>query len=215
MPLIRDELTPTNYPSSPLPGRRLSFSRRSTKPEGKFSRGFIAIRGNLPSERGNAMEGERQRRDTAPGAAKQNVGIYDSAEDALKELFEAFNYWSSQVTSTSVQMCYALIGANWVVFGSVGHILQNRWAIASLATVLLALALNTVSSLGFAEWMRCRFESADKDRRKWQKEFGDETLKHSLWPYTKRLNDISIALRYAKVLLPLSSGVLLILGAVL
>ena len=45
----------------------------------------------------------------------KGVGVYDSAEDALNELFESFNYWSSQVTTTSVQMCYAVIGANWVL----------------------------------------------------------------------------------------------------
>ena len=92
----------------------------------------------------------------------KGVGVYDSAEDALNELFESFNYWSSQVTATSVQMCYAVIGANWVVFTSVGKILNNAWAMASLTTVLLALTLDMESSLGIAEWMRRRFEKAMK-----------------------------------------------------
>lgn len=153
------------------------------------------------------------RRSHSSGA--KGVGVYDSAEDALKELAEAFNYWSSQVTTTSVQMCYAVIGANWVVFTSVGKILSNSWARASLATVLLALAVNLVSSLGLAEWMRRRFEKADKDRPGWDTEFKREKDKHGVWPYTVGVERMGIALRYVKVLLPLSSGLMLVIGAVL
>ena len=145
----------------------------------------------------------------------KGVGVYDSGEDALKELFESFNYWSSQVTTTSVQMCYAVIGANWVVFTSVGNILRNAWAMASLSTVLLALTVNMVSSLGFAEWMRRRFEKADENRSGWNAEFEREKHKHGVWPYTEGVERMSVALRYVKVLLPLSSGFMLIIGAVL
>jgi hypothetical protein len=52
-------------------------------------------------------------------AGQDSTGIYESSTDALKEIDDAFDYWSGQITATSVQMCYALIGANWVVFGSV------------------------------------------------------------------------------------------------
>ena len=145
----------------------------------------------------------------------KGVGVYGSAEDALSEVFEAFNYWSSQVTTTSVQMCYAIIGANWVVFTSVGKILGNAWAMASLATVLLTLTLNMVSSLGFAEWMRRRFEKADKNRPGWDAEFEREKDKHGVWPYTEGVERMSVAMRYVKVLLPLASGLMLIIGAVL
>lgn len=160
------------------------------------------------------MSGEHRKESPGPGGAKKSVGIYDSAEDAVKEIAGAFNYWSEQVTSTSVQMCYAVIGANWVVFGSVGHILQNPWAIASLIVVLLALTFNMISSLGFAEWMRRRFNWADQHRDAWQKQFEKEKGKHSQWPYSKQIDNTSIVLRYVKVLLPLAGGTLLIVGAI-
>ena len=159
------------------------------------------------------MDDEEKRNTPARRGGANGVGVYDSAEDALKELFESFNYWSSQVTATSVQMCYALIGANWVIFTSVGKILQNAWAIASLTTVMLALALNMVSSLGFAEWMRRRFDRADKNRSAWEVEYEREKNKHSVWPYSESVERASIVFRYAKVLLPLASGLLLIIGA--
>jgi hypothetical protein len=159
------------------------------------------------------MDDAAKRNGGAHRSGAKGAGVYDSAEDALKELFEAFNYWSSQVTTTSVQMCYALIGANWVVFTSVGKILQNAWAIASLTTVMLVLALNMVSSLGFAEWMRRRFDKADEDRSGWAAEFEREKGKHGVWPYSESLERASIVLRYVKVLLPLASGLMLIIGA--
>jgi hypothetical protein len=43
---------------------------------------------------------------------KDSTGIYESSTDALKQINEAFDYWSGQITATSLQMCYALIGAN-------------------------------------------------------------------------------------------------------
>jgi hypothetical protein len=112
-------------------------------------------------------------------------------------------------------VCYAVIGANWVVFTSVGNILRNAWAMASLTTVLLTLTLNMVSSLGFAEWTRRRFEKADENRPGWNAEFEREKDKHGVWPYTEGVERMSVALRYVKVLLPLSSGIMLIIGAVL
>lgn len=79
-------------------------------------------------------------------AGKDSTGIYASSTDALKQINEAFDYWSGQITATSLQMCYALIGANWVIFGSVGNILHSRYAIVSLLLVLLALTFNMLSA---------------------------------------------------------------------
>jgi hypothetical protein len=56
---------------------------------------------------------------------KAGTGICESWTDALKEISGAFDYWSGQITATSLQTCYALIGANWVVFGSVGNIFHS------------------------------------------------------------------------------------------
>ena len=48
--------------------------------------------------------------------------------EALKKVTSEFEYWSGKLTETSMQMCYALIGANWVVFGWLNGILNNVWA---------------------------------------------------------------------------------------
>jgi hypothetical protein len=150
-----------------------------------------------------------------PATGKAGAGIYESSTDALKEISVAFDYWSGQITATSLQMCYALIGANWVVFGSVGNILQSRYAIVSLLLVLLALTFNMVSAYGLAEYMRGRFGYAVSDPKRWEAEFQHEKIESTTWPYSKWTEEASIATRAIKVILPLASGVCLIVGAVI
>jgi hypothetical protein len=36
-------------------------------------------------------------------AGKDSTGIYESSTDALKEINDAFDYWSGQITATSLQ----------------------------------------------------------------------------------------------------------------
>jgi hypothetical protein len=82
-------------------------------------------------------------------------------------------------------MCYALIGANWVIFGSVGSILHSRYAIVSLLLVLLALTFNMLSAYALAEYMRKRFGYAVSNRKRWKAEFQHEKIESTTWPYSK------------------------------
>src|SRR5207247_6737303 len=68
--------------------------------------------------------------------------VHETPQKALEEVGNQFNHWSGKLTENSLQMCYALIGANWVVYGSVGQILQSQWAKLSLLMVILTLAIN-------------------------------------------------------------------------
>jgi hypothetical protein len=148
-------------------------------------------------------------------STNEATGTYESSTDALKELSGAFNYWSGQVTATSLQMCYGLIAANWLVFGSVGNILHNRYAIVSLFLVMLALTFNMVLSYGLAEYMRNRFGYAVSDPNRWKEEFQHEKIKPTTWPYARWTEGASIAIRAIKIILPLASGLCLIVGAII
>jgi hypothetical protein len=144
---------------------------------------------------------------------KSGVGTYETSKDALAEISDAFNYWSEQITATSLQMCYALIGANWVIFGSVGNILHNRYAMLSLLLVMAAVAFNLLSSYVLAEYLRTRFDYGASHQDLWEKEFQKEKSKATTWPYAKWMEGATIAIRLIKVILPLASGVSLIAGA--
>jgi hypothetical protein len=143
------------------------------------------------------------------------AATYNSSRDALKEVGTAFDYWSGQVSSTSLQMCYALIAANWLIFGSIGKILSYKSAAWSLITVLATIAFNLVSSYALAEWLRCRFGHAESDRKQWEKEYQEEKHKPSVWPYTKNIERASITIRAVRAFLPLIGGGLLIVAAIM
>jgi hypothetical protein len=102
-----------------------------------------------------------------------------------------------------------------VIFGSVGNILHSRYAIVSLLLVLLALTFNMVSAYALTKYMRSRFGYAVSDRKRSEAEFQHEKIESTAWPYSKWTEGASIATRMIKVILPLASGICLIIGAVI
>src|SRR5664280_261599 len=136
--------------------------------------------------------------------------LYESPQDALKKVSSEFGYWTGNLTDTSLQMCYALIAANWLVFGSVNGILHSRWARLSLFIVLLALASSVVTAWVFSESMRKLIDYAESDTDRWEKEFKQAAGKKVPWPFTKRMEIIGIWSRWVKAGLTLLSGALLI-----
>ena len=51
--------------------------------------------------------------DQAQQNRQSDVGLYGSSNDALKKVCSEYEYWSGRLTETSLQMCCALIAANW------------------------------------------------------------------------------------------------------
>ncbi len=58
---------------------------------------------------------------------------------ALQKVCSEYEYWSGKLTDISLQMCYALIGANWVILGTlnwnpeqrVGKVVHGAWHLLS------------------------------------------------------------------------------------
>jgi len=140
-------------------------------------------------------------------------GIYETPIAALKDVCSAYNDWSKGLTDTSLQMCLGLVAANWLVFGSVNGILHNRWAMVSLFLVLLALACNLLGNYLMSEWFRIRVEYAENDLARWEQEHGKYSGIRHPWPYTQSIECTTKVLRFVKMILPLASGLLLILAA--
>jgi hypothetical protein len=87
-------------------------------------------------------------------------------------------------------MCYALIGANLVVFGSVNGILQNVWAKLSLSGVIIALACSVLGAWLLSEALRKIAERAEEKPAEWEQEFKRESNKKSPWPFTKPIEPV-------------------------
>jgi hypothetical protein len=149
------------------------------------------------------------------GKAKPETGLYASPDDALKKLSSEFEYWSGKLTDNSVQMCYALIGANWVVFGSVAGILKNEWAKWSMLLVLFTLVINVLGALILSELHRKRIAYGEKNPARWAKEYQAAMHTDDPWPFTAAIQDLGTYTRWLKALLTLASGLCLIVGAIL
>jgi hypothetical protein len=145
----------------------------------------------------------------------RSEGLYASPSEALKKVLDAYDYWSGKLTDISLQMSYALIGANWVIFGSVNGILASGWAKASIVFVLLALVSNVIAALALSELLNRRVDYAETDNPRWGREFKDSSGRRVAWPFTDRINNTGKLLRWIKGVLTVASGVCLIIGAIL
>lgn len=66
-------------------------------------------------------------------ATSTNDVLYQNPNDALKAVREDYLYWTGKLTDTSWQLSYAIIAANWAVFGSVDKLLGNLWSKLSVS----------------------------------------------------------------------------------
>jgi hypothetical protein len=142
-----------------------------------------------------------------------NSGAYQDPAAALKDIGEAFNFWSGSLGSKSLQICYALIGANWVVYGSTQGLLQSGWAILSLLSILCALAQNILVAFVMAELHRTRYAYAEKDKDRWADEFTKFAGTSHAWPFTRTIEVVGILSRWLNFLLPTFGALFLFIGA--
>ena len=117
---------------------------------------------------------------------------FSNAGDAVKELFEGFNDWSATVSAHGMYTAYAIIAANWAVYGDAQAIIGNLWAKSSIAIIISFLGLNLFCTWLMTKCYAKRCEYADENKARWSSEFEREKISPSAWPYTKfieRLGD--------------------------
>ena len=111
-------------------------------------------------------------------------------------------------------MCYALIGANWVIFGSVNGILRSPYAKWSLVLVLLALGSNVIGAWLLSESLRKQIAHGEGDSAAWVTEYQDAAGKDVPWPFTDFIQNTGKYMRWIKAAFTLASGACLIFGAI-
>ena len=146
-------------------------------------------------------------------ARSANSGLFASPEDALKKVDSEFEYWTGKLSENSLSMCYALIGANWVIFGSSG-VLHNLWAQSSVLLALLPLAMNLITASFMSESHRGIIARAEDNPPQWQHEFEESEGRSVAWPFTRAIERVGLCTRWAKLILPLMSGLALIVGTI-
>jgi hypothetical protein len=135
------------------------------------------------------------------GQLAANIGCrrFANVGDASKELFEGFNDWSATVSSYGMHMAYALIAANWAVYGNAKAILQNTFAKISVAIVIFFLVLNLLCTWIMTRAYSKRCDYADKNKKRWSEEFEREIDLPSDWPYTKFIAKLGDFMRLISV----------------
>ena len=145
------------------------------------------------------------------GKDKAKATRFKSAGEADEELFVGFNAWSAGVSTYGVQTSYAIIAANWAVYGSADKILSNKLAVLSMIIIILFLGINLLC-IGWVTKLyedRCYYANDNKDR--WKEEY-DNRENLPAWPYTifmERLGDFKHLLN---IFAPVVAGVIFIVS---
>lgn len=113
---------------------------------------------------------------------------YNSALDAIKELDEAYNYWSGKITETSTSFALGLIGANWAVYGTEG-LKSELLPRLSVFSALLLLLLGLIQANRMAALHDDRSEYAETNPTRWANEFeqAKAATRANPWPYTTQI----------------------------
>lgn len=143
------------------------------------------------------------------------VGLYETAKEALDKVQDTYDYWSGKLTDVTLQIAFALIGANWAIFNNVNGIVSNLWSKASMLCVLLALVANVIAALALSEMSNKRVTYAEADLVRWEAEFKDNSGKKVAWPFTETINGTGRFMRWIRATLIVLSGAFLIIGAIL
>lgn len=148
------------------------------------------------------------------GDGKKRPLLYGSAGEALQTVNSEYSYWTGRLTEASTQMCYAVIGADWVVFGSVNGILNNIWAKWSLSLVLVALGISILGAWRLSEALRKQVEHGESSEEGWQSEYEAYLKKRGAWPFTKEMENIGKWMRLVKAGCTIVAGAFVIIGAI-
>jgi hypothetical protein len=138
-----------------------------------------------------------------PAAPPSLVGGAVTAAEALRTNFD---YWTGKLTETSVQLSYAVLGANWAVFGKVDTILRSNWSKMWILCVVASLSSTVIGAKIMGERHRRRLDYADEDTGRWEKEFQATKNRRDPWPYTLQIESRGAKLRFAKTWLPFLAG---------
>jgi hypothetical protein len=141
--------------------------------------------------------------------------LYASPAEALKKVCSEYEYWSGRLTEGTLQMSYAVIAADWAVFGSINGILDNFWAKMSLLMVIFGLAANLIGAWFLSEALRKRVEYGEADSPRWNREFTQYRESACAWPFTDPIQKVGGKMRLIKATFALAGAGFLIVGAIL
>jgi hypothetical protein len=133
----------------------------------------------------------------------------ESASDYLKQLGQDFNSWAELLTSHSSQACYAIIAANWAVYGKWSDILNHASAKWSILLAVASIGITLFTNWLMAQLHYNQFLYAEKDKGRWEKEYLEykNRSEDNPWPYTQSIQNIGAVSRLLKMIVPVTATV--------
>lgn len=156
-------------------------------------------------------EGEQSPPSQEPGE-EEPARRFKSAAEATSELHDHFGSWTAGLGKYGLQVTFAVMAANWALYGSNAALLQNPWAKWSMVTAVAYLTL-LLLSMGYMVWQSwARRQYADTDKARWAREFKATADRPSAWPYSASMEHLGNVMAALHVLGPLLSGTLLLIS---
>lgn len=146
---------------------------------------------------------------------EEELRRFSNPGEATKEIYTGFNDWSGTLASNSRQVAYALIAANWAVYGNADDILENTWARVSIAVVVVFLGINLICTGWMTRLYKLQCKYSDEDKLRWAQEYKVAEPGPSPWPYTNRIHALGGFMRILNIWAPVGAGVVFILGLIL
>jgi len=133
---------------------------------------------------------------------KRGDSEWGTAADGFKALRTDYHYWTERLTSVSFQIWLALVAANWAVFGSVDHIINNVSSKFSIFVVTTGVAADVVCAWRMGELHRREIDKANADLSTWERRWKDGwNNPKERWPFTRNIERTGAGFRVAKVFL--------------
>lgn len=151
---------------------------------------------------------------TPEAAAAMKSGLYQDADAALKEVHGSYDYWSGKFNETSLKMSYALIAANWMIFGSVNGILSSQLAKWSLLMPMLAIGTDVAGSWWLGYSLNKQAQYGESHGAEWEKKFKKAAGTDDPFPFTAAQQNAGGVIRAVKALAILTGSVLFVIGAI-
>lgn len=137
-----------------------------------------------------------------------NASRYKTAADALIVLENKYDGWSKRLTDTSLQLAFALIAANWAVFGN-EKILSQVLPRLSIACAFLTILTVLITAKLMVSEHDTQHERAEKDSKRWEEEWLASQSSSTPWPYTSKIECIGEISRFFRFWLPILGCVFL------
>lgn len=135
---------------------------------------------------------------------------WDDHRKAVDGIEKAFVRWSGRLTDSSLTLSLAVIGANWALCGGPDGLIRNACSKWAVLLVFSSIGVHLIGAAVVVQLLRNRRMYAEKDVGRWSTEFqaNSKNDQSAPWPFTISIRRWILMLRWLKIGLPFTAGVL-------